>query len=278
MGQASMLSFQWFQAGFCKHYACVTLQGGKFKKLRYPALCFFIQHPRFGNILYDTGYSQRFCALTSSFPECIYQWITPVTQTQDLKVQLQAKNINPETINFIIISHFHSDHLGGLMDFPNAKFICHSEAWKSIKHLGRYRSLFRAFIPRLLPKDFEIRLQLLNHRQTIKLTSDMIPFDTGYDILGDGSLIVIDLPGHAKGHIGVLFQDNMGKIIFLVGDSCWHKQSFQSLRMPSLLTYLFHDNKKTYVDTIQKLHQLYLKNPKIKIIPSHCQLSLNDLA
>ena len=129
-----------------------------------------------------------------------------------------------------------------------------------------------------MPKDFEIRLQLLNHRQTIKLTSDMIPFDTGYDILGDGSLIVIDLPGHAKGHIGVLFQDNMGKIIFLVGDSCWHKQSFQSLRMPSLLTYLFHDNKKTYVDTIQKLHQLYLKNPKIKIIPSHCQLSLNDLA
>ena len=50
-----MLTFQLFQAGFCKHCQRMTLQNGRLKIVNYPSLCALIQHPDQGNILYDTG-------------------------------------------------------------------------------------------------------------------------------------------------------------------------------------------------------------------------------
>ena len=272
-----MLDFHLFQVGFCTHCQRITLQGGILKKVRYPSLCALIQHPQFGNILYDTGYSQRFCTLTSRFPQRVYQWVTPVTLTQDLKSQLKIMNIDAEEINIIIISHFHADHLGGLSDFPNAQFICHPKAWRSVKQIGTLRGLTKAFIPELLPPDFDERLQLIDVQQIIKLKQSLKPFVEGYNILGDGSLIAIDLPGHASGHIGILFENNKQEHIFLIGDSCWHQQSFQSLRMPSFLTYFIHEDRKAYKHTIKQLHELHVRNSTIKIIPSHCQETAHSL-
>lgn len=266
-----MIFYQLFQAGYCKHCQRITLQGGKLQKVRYPSLCALIQHPEHGNILYDTGYSERFCQLTNRFPERFYSLLTPVSQTQDLKTQLLAQNIKPETINYIVISHFHSDHLGGLKDFPNAKFICHQEAWLSIKSIGRYKALLKAFMPDLLPKDFKNRLQLLNEQNIKPLESNMTPFKSAYDIFDDNSLLAVPLPGHAKGHIGLYFRDDTSQATLFIGDSCWHQETYQELRMPSVLTYLIHDNKKQYQQTIQNIHQLYRQNKDIKIIPSHCQ-------
>ncbi len=36
-------------------------------------------------------------------------------------------------------------------------------------------------------------------KKTISLPSHYAPFDTGFDLLGDGSLLAVELPGHAKG-------------------------------------------------------------------------------
>lgn len=259
--------FRLFEVGYCKHCQRMTLKNGRFKKYEYPSFCALIKHQNHGYILFDTGYSERFTSLTQKFPASLYRRLTPMTLAKSLKDQLLEIHIKPEDINYIVISHFHADHIGGLRDFPNAQFICHPEAIDDIRHKNGLRALFNGFLPGLLPKDFYERLFLMENE--IKLGEHLLPFSKGFDVFGDDSLIAIPLPGHAKGQIGLYFK--APNDTFLIADSCWHQETFKELIYPSQLTYLIHHDKTAYVNTIQKLHELYQRNKAIDIIPSHCQ-------
>lgn len=262
------LSYQLFEAGFCKHCEKMTLKKGRFKQCEYPALCALIKHPTQGYILFDTGYSERFYSLTKKFPFSLYRYLTPVTLHKSLKDQLLEQGIKPTAINYIVISHFHADHIGSLKDFPNARFICHQDALEDIRNKKGLKALIQGFLPGLLPHDFYERLMILSGKETA-LNSNLAPFSEGFDLFEDNSLFAVSLPGHARGQIGLYFK--AATDTFLIADSCWHQETFKELVYPSALTYLIHHDKNAYQQTIQQLHQLYQHNKDIDIIPSHCQ-------
>ncbi|KGP64119.1 Zn-dependent hydrolase [Legionella norrlandica] len=265
-----MLTYQLFESGFCRHCERMTLQSGMLKQREYPSTCALINHPEKGFILFDTGYSHRFFQLTQRFPFSLYRYLTPVTLKKSLKDQLKDQNIAPTDINYVVISHFHSDHIAGLSDFPNAHFICHPDGLESIRYKSKFRALLKGFLPDLLPSDFYQRTIILGNRK-VKLEPSLHPFRYGYDVFGDKRLIAIPLPGHAKGHIGLYFKAETE--VFLIADSCWHQETFKELIYPSHLTYLIHDNKEEYINTIKNLHELYKSNKNIEIIPTHCKHS-----
>ena len=262
-----MIEYQLFEAGFCTHCKRMTLKKGALKNEEYPALCALIKHPDKGYILFDTGYSHHFYNLTRRFPFSLYRYLTPVYVQKTLKEQLLASQVYPDEISYIVISHFHADHIGGLADFPNARFICHPQALKGIENKNGLKALLRGFLPGLLPADFYQRVDLV--QLPIPLDLHLNPFTMGYDLFDDGLLYAIELPGHAQGQIGLYFK--AAQDVFLVADSCWHQETYKELRYPSQLTYLIHHDKQAYLDTIHKLHQLYLNNPGVDIIPSHSQ-------
>ncbi|WP_454786128.1 MBL fold metallo-hydrolase [Legionella sp. WA2024007413] len=261
-----MIEYQLFEVGFCKHCARMTLKNAPWKLKEYPALCALIKHPTQGYILFDTGYSDRFYKLTQKFPFSLYRHLTPVRLKKSLKEQLAENNINASEIKGIVISHFHADHIGGLIDFPNAQFFCHPDAINDIHHKKGIKALIQGFLPGLLPKDFYERLVLL--KDEVELHPGLLPFTTGFDLFNDEQLIAIPLPGHAKGQIGLYLKATQET--FFIADSCWHQETFKELIFPSNLTYLIHDNKEAYQQTIHKLHQLFKNNNRMDIIPSHC--------
>ncbi len=236
-----MITYQLFEAGFCRHCERMTLKNGHFKQREYPSLCVLIKHETQGYVLFDAGYSDRFFNLTKRFPFSLYRYLTPVTLKKTLKEQLLEKGIKPEDINYILISHFHADHIGGLSDFPNAKFLCHKDAINDIRNKGKLRSLLQGILPDLLPQNFYERLTLIGDNP-IPLDTNLSPFTIGFDLFGDKKIIAIPLPGHAKGQIGLYFEAE--KKIFLIADSCWHQSTYQELILPSNLTYMIHDNKE----------------------------------
>ncbi|RUR11154.1 MBL fold metallo-hydrolase [Legionella sp. km772] len=262
-----MINYQLLEAGFCTHCQRMTLKTGQFKQKEYPALCALIKHPTQGYILFDSGYSPRFYQETSHFPASLYSYLTPVYLRKTLKEQLLEQSILPEDIAYIVISHFHADHIGGLADFPKAQFICHPQAIADIKGKTGFKALLQGFLPGLLPDDFYDRLQFT--QQESPLPSQLAPFSQGFDLFDDQSLYAIALPGHAAGQIGLYFEAE--KPTFLIADSCWHQESYQDLNYPSQLTYLIHHDRQAYLATIGNLHQLYKNNPQLDIIPSHCQ-------
>lgn len=257
--------------GFCTHPEAVVMQGGRWQSASFPSLFALIEHPIFGIILFDTGYSQRFFQETQQFPERLYAIVTPVSLNPNNTAisQLQQRNIPATSVNTIILSHFHADHIGGVQDFPDARFLCLQSAYTAVKQQQGLGAVVAGFLKGLLPNDFEQRCDWVETKPTVALPAAYAPFETGFDLLGDGSLLAVDLPGHVTGQLG-LFVVTEDTHYFLIADACWMSRAYQELLMPHPIARLILSNWQDYRTTLQKIHQLHQSNPTLQIIPTHC--------
>lgn len=192
-------------AGYCVHPEFVTIRGGSLRPAAYPAGLALIRHPARGWILFDTGYSARFGALTRKLPYSLYRRLTPMRLSEgDTAVrQLAALGIPAREVGLVVVSHFHADHIGGARDFPEATFLYPEAAYAPLRRLGPVRATRAGFIAGLLPDGFaETALPI--ERTAAWMPLGGAPLAGGWDLLGDGSLVAVSLPGHAAGQIGLL--------------------------------------------------------------------------
>ncbi|WP_311764793.1 MBL fold metallo-hydrolase [Paenibacillus agricola] len=288
----------WLSAGYCTHHEWVTMRGGVFQAVQFPAGFACIEHPHAGLILFDTGYSERFAKETSHFPTSIYGRLTPVyfQKEQSASSQLRQLGYAPQDVAIIMISHFHGDHIAGLRDFPNTQFIYAAEAYEAVYRKRGLAAVKAGYLPGLLPDDFEkrsrpFRLQPLSASATkhsfpvsalsapsLAIPTEAVrytalpngsPFPVGYDILGDGSLVAIDLPGHAAGQIG-LFLSTTEQDYLLCADAAWSSRAIRDNLPPHPLAGIIMSNRKGYADSFAKLVELHQRFPSLCIMPTHC--------
>lgn len=260
------------EGGYCTHKEKMVIRGGRNETVKFPSMFGLIIHPKHGVILYDTGYTKRFYKETSAFPFSVYAKMTPVyVEEKDTAVaKLQSIGIKPEDVKYIIISHFHADHIAALKDFPNCKYIYFKDGYDYVKNLKGFIALKQGYLSGLLPDDFESRSIAIDTSKSDYLVDTIKPFDKTFDYFGDNSILFIPLDGHYKGHLGALIQGHDNAKYFLIADSCWLSKSFRENIMPSRIANIIMDNSKEYKETLGKIHTFYKNNQDINILPSHC--------
>lgn len=265
------VTLEMLAAGYCTHMEIAVISGGSLRQVKFPSLVGLIRHPQHGVILFDTGYTRRFFDETEAFPARIYRETTPVVfrEEEGIATQLRARGIDPAEVKLVLLSHFHADHVAGARDLPNARFVCYESAWRQLCGLTGFAALRQAFLPGLLPPDFASRVQAVEALKLVELPARLRPFETGADLLGDGSVVVVPLPGHAPGHFGVVIATEPAPT-FLVADACWLSRSYRELLFPSPLAYLIFDDAAAYKTSLERLHALHKASPQVAILPSHC--------
>jgi len=266
-------------AGYCTAPEHIVIHGGRWRTIRFPAMFALFRHPQFGAMLFDTGYSYRFFDETKKFPKRFYRWITPVTlHEEELAVnQLSTFNLQPKDISHIFISHFHADHITALPDFPAARFVYLPHAFGHLRGLSPSEDMKHAFLRGLIPSDFDSRSQEVDISKPILLSEEYAPFKTGYDLLGDGSLIGVELPGHAHGQMGLFARDESGRVFFFVADAAWLKQSIVENRPPHKIADALFPDPVAYRKTLKDLQTFYFTHPKTLVVPSHCEATIRTL-
>ncbi|TLX15964.1 MBL fold metallo-hydrolase [Rhizobium sp. MHM7A] len=261
-----------YVAGFCKNIGALTMRGEPWAVTKFPAICALIQHPSGRNILFDTGYAKRFHTVTQKLPYKFYAWFTPVTVTaeDELHSQLLLDGLRPQDIDTVILSHFHADHLGGIKDFPDVTVIASQKAFDAAQALSPIQAVKTGFIPDLIPGDFKNRMMPLEKIPTVPVLDYLPGFQSGWDLFGDGSVLAVPLPGHAKDQFGIYFQDAQHGEIFLVADAAWSSRAIRENRLPSSLAYSAFDSGQDYDRVMGKLHHLTKTRPEVKLVPSHC--------
>jgi glyoxylase-like metal-dependent hydrolase (beta-lactamase superfamily II) len=261
-------------AGYCRHPEALTMRGGTVRPVPFPAGFALIRHPLHGYILFDTGYSARFFEETKRFPAALYRIVTPVTfRSEDSAIhQLLRRGIEGKQIGHVVLSHFHADHTAGLRDFPHARIWHKREAYAAVRNLGAFAAVKAGYLPGLLPGDFEERSLYVEETAGCGLPDDC-PFSAGYDLFGDGSLIAVDVPGHAAGQIG-LFLRTAGDEYFLCADAVWSSRAYREGRKPHAAAGLITDDRKSYADSFERICRLHRQYPHIRIVPSHCREAL----
>lgn len=263
------LTIELFYTGFCLAHESIAIRKGKKKNIRFHANCALIQHPEKGNLLFDTGYSTRFYSATEKWPDKIQALATPATIAESWSVvaQLAEKGIKVEEIEYLIISHYHADHICGLKDFEKSQFYSSKAAFDQINSLNGFAAVRRGLVKNLLPEDLSDRLHYV---EGLKKVSRDDHFAYHYDFFGDGSIRIVELPGHARGQIGLILNEGGENHVFLVADGFWLKRSIEKNILPSSLTRLFFDDWKAYKESFEKIRQYGLKYPNCTLISCHC--------
>lgn len=260
------------RAGSCSHPAVMTRHDAGLPPAVFPALAALIIHPDEGPMLFDTGYDPAFFAATEPFPERLYRWTTPVSLKPGDAVadQLPAFGFAAEDIRAVVVSHFHGDHIAGLSRFPNARIVCARAGLAQVHLRGRVSRVRRGVLAALAPADIDARAVFFEDRPQLALGPDMAPFETGADLLGDGSLLAVQLPGHCPGHWGLLVRQSDDRTRFLIADAAWSSGAVRDNAPPPRLTTALLGETGPYRGTLNAMHRLWARNPELLVTPSHC--------
>ena len=258
--------------GACRHPQAMTIRGGTFRPVDFPAVAMLLLHPEEGPILFDTGYDPAFLQATAWFPEALYRWVTPVSLPPgaDAASQCGALGHDPAEVRHIVLSHFHGDHIAGLHAFPNAIVHCARAGLDDLGRRNRLGATRRGLLPSLLPDDLLQRARFFEDAPRMALPGDFAPFDRGADILGDGSLLAVDLPGHCPGHWGLALRDAKWGPHMLVADAAWSLEAIRRNRPPPALATAWLGNTARSRATLDALHRLAIRNPDLRLTPCHC--------
>ena len=139
-----------------------------------------------------------------------------------LRENLRALGVPPERVDYVVLSHLHFDHAGGLLPtrdeveagddgliFPNAHFLIGTEAWaRAVTPHARDRASFIADLPAKLERSGRL----------ILVGRDPLPAPL------DARVEFVVTEGHTPGQLHTLFRGDAGKVFYcgdLVPGAAW---------------------------------------------------------
>ncbi|MCC9598963.1 hypothetical protein LOC67_00215 [Stieleria sp. JC731] len=236
---------------------------------RFYAVFLQFQHPVHGCCYIDTGYGPAIREATRKFPFRIMRWLTPIPKKQTVFEPGYPKSlgIDSSAEATIFISHFHADHIGATRLFPNARFVYRSDTMRRLNSLTKWQQLDEATVMSLLPDDFVQRGVPIEESAFEDSPMRCAEFRS-LDYWGDGSLILIDLPGHAIGHTGYILNTDQGPRLYVV-DAFWDRSVFESGRKLPWLSRRILNSYEDTCRTNEGIHKLVARTG-MEPIACHC--------
>ena len=190
--------------------------------------CYLIEHKK-GRLLWDAGLPLD---IVGKGVITVRPGIEQLYKVSLLE-QLQSLAVHPDEIDFIAMSHMHSDHVGAAERFIQSTLLIQEEEFEA------------AFTNVSNFPVFDIsNYQELENNKRVTLTGN-------FDVFGDGSVIIISAPGHTPGHQVLLLRlKNYGPIL-LSGDLYHFVKSRELKAIPAFNT----DAEKT-LESMKKIEKI----------------------
>ncbi len=169
-------------------------------KVMFTFSCYLVRH---GDeyLLWDTGHS-----MSAGAP-------APKVSIVD---QLAAARVTPEQIRYVGISHFHADHTGQVASFPGATLLIGKGDWDGITAVPP--------MPGANAAPFAHWASGAGKRES--LGGDK-------DVFGDGTVIIMNTPGHTPGHRSLLVRLKEKGPVLISGDLTHFHENYESNGVPS---------------------------------------------
>lgn len=222
------------------------LKGGTRAKLSLPVRYGVVVHPTEGAVLIDTGYgpnishgADRGRALRI-YNALLGPELNPAGAHEPVLARL---GLTRADVRHVIVTHFHVDHVCELSHYPSANIIGSGRGLRGVRRGATFANLRHGLFNELVPDDVEARFTDV---ETCPEAPAPLGLGAGRDLFGDGSLLAIDLPGHAVGHFGLCFPDLSTPLLYAV-DTQWLLRAVTEARVPGFPPTLIADDARALV-------------------------------
>ncbi len=234
----------------------VIESAGENEMVESPIPAVLIQHPVLGNILYDTGNPIEGSAIMGMRGNDFdFQKINPITEC------LKKFNLTVDDIDYVILSHLHMDHAGGLRYFANTK----AAARGIIAHEEELRHSF--YVVNVLDDPGFYAEPLITDIPGMK----WFPMTGTLNLSED--ITIFSQEAHTPGVLGLMVKTKSHGNVAIVGDACYTKRNFDELTPPGGLS---KEEREKFYDNVVYLKELQQKY-QAKLVFGHDKEQLTKL-
>jgi glyoxylase-like metal-dependent hydrolase (beta-lactamase superfamily II) len=211
-------------------------------------------------LLFDTGLGKNIEAQYSQdmpyWQRAFFRFERPVVSARQ---QLDAAGFAP--LRQVILSHSHWDHAGGVQDFPEAKILVSQDELSTIAQPksgagGTWASQISSASIRWSPITFAA-VGYKGYAQSL-------------DLFNDGTVVLVPMPGHTQGSIGMFVTVDSGKCFFFIGDVAWKSAALRQGAAKFWAASLIVDgNRGQTMDSVEKVRDVLRQYPEVVVVPAH---------
>jgi glyoxylase-like metal-dependent hydrolase (beta-lactamase superfamily II) len=243
--------------------AGLVRRGAGLKRVRLTVRYGLIDLKEKGLCLVDTGFGPEVTAGPRGAALRLYHSVLrpELIASQLPEAMLRQAGATAADVRFVVLTHFHADHISSLRAFPSAKIISCGEAARRILTMGSVAALRHGVFKELIPPDLERRIVPL---QAMKSQPTGTVLGEGYDLFGDASYLAVPLPGHALGHFGIFWQDAIGPVIYAT-DAAWTSEALLRDETPFISSAVVFDDRRAGRQTQALLREFRRRGGRIQL-------------
>lgn len=219
-----------------------------------PIYAFVIEHPE-GLIVVDTGETARM-AERGYFPWwhpyyrfAVREWVQP---QEEIGPQMRALGFDPHDVRWVLLTHLHTDHAGGLAHFPTAEhLLTRREYDNATGALG----MLRGFLPNRWPDWFRPTVVDIQ-------PEPLGPFHSSRRVTQAGDVHLVPTPGHTPGHMSVVVRD-ADVCYVLAGDASYTQDLMLAEQVDGVAS-----DRDSARQTLAQIHAFCRATPTV-YLPAH---------
>ncbi|RDW59679.1 hypothetical protein BP6252_12766 [Coleophoma cylindrospora] len=183
------------------------------EQINFSVVAFLVENKALGKTaLFDVGGRKDYWNYSPSWIARLRRSVVGIRCDKTIDEVLIENGVDTKDIDAVIWSHWHFDHIGDCSKFPPSTRIVVGPGFKD------------SFLPGFPtnPEAFVMESDYQGHEmQEISFSDDFKigPF-RAYDFFGDNSFYILDVPGHAVGHICGLARTTPTTFMLFGGDAC----------------------------------------------------------
>ncbi|TCQ03786.1 metallo-beta-lactamase superfamily protein [Rhizobium sp. PP-F2F-G36] len=216
---------------------------------RLPIGCWLIEHPE-GLIVVDTGESSHandpgYQPWWHPFMQfCERRWVEP---EEEVGPRLRAMGFDPKDVRWVVMTHMHGDHAGGIGHFPNSTILLSKlEADAALARTGPLTGYLNMHYPKWL-RPTEIAFT----------DGPWESFDRSKTLTEDGRVHIVPTPGHTEGHM-LLVVELEGQCVLIAGDASYSEMDMLQGNVDGVAF-----SASVHHDTTKRMRELCCRRPTI---------------
>ena len=219
-----------------------------------PIFAWMIEHPE-GLIVIDTGEDfargrpRLFPWWQPYFKLGVREWVAPA---DEIGPKIKALGFSPDDVRWVIMTHLHTDHAGGLSHFPKSEILVHRLEFENASGLMEKA---RGFLPHRWPPGFTPR--------RFELEPEAFgPFPQSLRVTAAGDVRIVATHGHTRGHVSVVLEEE-AQSVFFAGDTSYTERLMVEQAIDGVAP-----DEGAAGETLRRINQLACERPLV-YLPSH---------